>query len=202
VETAVDGEDGLKKALEWKPDLVILDLMLPKTNGYEVCHLVREAGLRMPIIMLTAKGEESDVVLGLKIGADDYVTKPFSIRVLLARVEAFLRVRRREKSKTVRFGECEIDLGSHCLFHNGDEVPLTPKEFGLLAYMVENAGRALARDHLLDAVWGHDVFVTTRSVDRCVTTLRAKIEPDPRKPVYIRTIRDVGYRFEPQEGSG
>jgi DNA-binding response OmpR family regulator len=199
VEKAADGEEGLKKALEWKPDLVVLDLMLPKINGYEVCQLVREAELCMPIIMLTAKGEESDIVLGLKLGADDYVTKPFSIRVLMARVEAFLRGRRREKETTVRFGDCEIDLASHRLIRDGEEVSLTPKEYALLAYLVENPNRALSREQILDAVWGRDVFVTGRSVDRCVTTLRAKVEPAPKKPIYVRTVRDIGYRFEPPE---
>lgn len=203
VVVARDGHEALRLARTEQPDLIVLDLMLPGPDGFDVCReLRRDSGptsSSVPIIMLTARGEEVDRVVGLELGADDYVTKPFSIRVLLARVEAFLRRQRSEKTVLFRFGECEVDLVSHRLVRNGEEVPLTPKEYALLAYMVENAGRALAREQILDAAWGYDVFVTGRSVDRCVATLRSKIEPDSRKPIYIKTIRDVGYRFEPPE---
>jgi DNA-binding response OmpR family regulator len=188
VRTATDGEAGLDAALSGHPDLVLLDIMLPKMNGYEVCRAVRERGLDVPIIMLTAKGQEEDIVLGLNLGADDYVTKPFRIRELLARVHAFLRRRQIE------------DLAGRKLFQNGVEVPLTSKEFRLLEHFVTRRGRALTRDEILDAVWGNSVIVTPRSVDRCVTTLRGKIEPDPHHPRYIHTIRDIGYRFEAPEG--
>ena len=186
----------MKLACDAKPDLILLDIMLPKINGYEVCRLVRKAGLDMPIIMLTAKGQESDIVLGLNLGADDYVTKPFSIKELLARVEAFLRRRRRRQQQVFRFGDCELDLASHRLLRGGLEVPLTPKEFALLEYFCRQVGRALTRDDILRSVWGYDVFVTARSVDRCVTTLRNKIEPDPNRPSLIQTVRQIGYRFE------
>jgi DNA-binding response OmpR family regulator len=146
----------------------------------------------MPILMLTAKGQEEDIILGLNRGADDYVTKPFRIRELVARVNAFLR--RREA--IVRFDGYELDLTAHKLFHDGQEVELTGKEFRLLAYLAGRPGRAVSRDQILDAVWGNSVIVTPRSVDRCVTTLRAKIEPEPHNPRYIHTLRDVGYRFE------
>ena len=196
--TADDGEKGLNAALNAKPDLILLDLMLPKINGYEICRLIRQEGLEMPIIMLTAKSEESDVVLGLNIGADDYVTKPFSINELLARAAAFLRRSKKEEANdAVEFGDFRLDLAARRLFRAGEEVELSPKEFNLLAYFVEKSGRALTRDEILNAVWGYDCIVTSRSVDRFVTTLRNKIEPDPASPIFIHTVRQVGYRFDP-----
>lgn len=196
VETAVDGRQGLEAALDGIPDLVLLDIMLPKINGYEVCRLIRQRGLEMPIIMLTAKGQEEDIIRGLELGADDYVTKPFSIRQLLARVKAFLRRRKAKACEVHCFGNCQLDLAAHKLFRAGVAVPLTTKEFRMLEYFVQRPGRALTRNDILDNVWGNSVIVTSRSVDRCVTTLRGKIEPDPRHPAFIRTIRDIGYRFE------
>jgi DNA-binding response OmpR family regulator len=196
VRAACDGQAGLDAALTGPCDLVVLDLMLPKLNGYEVCRQIRGQGLEVPIIMLTAKGQEEDIVRGLELGADDYVTKPFSIRELLARARAFLRRTHVAASGPLRFGDCELDLAAHKLFNRGVEVPLTAKEFRLLAYFLKRRERALTRNDILDAVWGHSVIVTGRSVDRCVTTLRAKIEPDPRHPRHIRTIRDIGYRFQ------
>lgn len=194
--TASDGEAGLRAAIDDKPDLILLDIMLPKVNGYEICRLVRKEGLDVPIIMLTAKGQEPDIVLGLNLGADDYVTKPFSVKELLARANAFLRRRREAAPRVYRFGECELDLESRRLTRERVEVPLTPKEFDLLAYLVGRAGRALSRDDILRSVWGYDVFVTGRSVDRCINTLRNKIEPDPHRATFIKTIREIGYRFE------
>jgi DNA-binding response OmpR family regulator len=196
VRTAADGEKGLSAALEDSPDLIVLDVMLPHVNGYEICRHVRQVGRDMPIIMLTAKGQEQDVVLGLDLGADDYITKPFSVKELLARVNAALRRRREGRSRVYRFGDCELDLTSHRLRRGGTEIEMTPKEFGLLAFFVRRAGRALTRDEILVAVWGDDVLVTTRSVDRCINTLRGKIEPDPRHPTFIETVREIGYRFE------
>jgi len=193
---AVDGEAGLQLALTAEPDLILLDIMLPKVNGYELCRAVRERGIETPIIMLTAKGQEEDIVLGLNLGADDYVTKPFNIRELVARVNAFLRRRKCAKTESCHFGDYELSLTAHKLFRRGVEVELTAKEFRLLEYFATRPGCALARDTILDAVWGNSVTVTQRSVDRCVTTLRSKIEPDPHKPVFIQTIRDIGYRFE------
>ena len=194
--TAPDGESGLSSALGAKPDLILLDIMLPKINGYEICRLIRAEGLDMPIIMLTAKGHEQDVILGLNLGADDYVTKPFNISELLARANAFLRRRRKTETREFRFGDFTLSINSRQLFHEGKEIELTPKEFGLLALFVRRAGCALTRDEILRNVWGRDILVTTRSVDRCVNTLRNKIERDPDAPVFIKTIRDVGYRFE------
>jgi DNA-binding response OmpR family regulator len=196
VETAVDGEIGLEKALAGKHDLLLLDIMLPKVNGYEICRALRERASESPIIMLTAKGQEEDVILGLNLGADDYVTKPFRIRELVARVQRFLRRRNAKPTEACKFGDCQMDPVAHKVTRNGREVELTAKEFRLLEYFVSRQGRALTRDDILNAVWGNSVIVTTRSVDRCVTTLRSKIEKDPRRPQLIHTVRDIGYRFE------
>ena len=197
VHTAADGDSGLKTALAVQPDLILLDLMLPKVNGYEICRFLREEKLEMPIIILTAKGQESDVVLGLKLGADDYVTKPFSLKELLARVDAFLRRRRQRGSSSFSFGDCRLDLEARRLSRAGAEVVLSPKEFELLAFFAANAGRALSRDRIMASVWGYDCQVTPRSIDRFVNALRSKIEPDPSKPRFIQTVREFGYKFEP-----
>lgn len=194
VRHARDGDAGLTSALADPPDLVVLDIMLPKVNGFEICRAVRAKGLQIPIIMLTAKGQEQDIVRGLELGADDYVTKPFGIRELLARVKAFLR--RQQKFDTVEFGACKLDLTAHKLHREGKQIELTAKEFRLLEFFARHPGRAVTRDQILDAVWGDTIIVNDRSVDRCVTTLRAKIERDAHHPRHIQTIRDVGYRFE------
>jgi DNA-binding response OmpR family regulator len=196
VRTAKDGESGLNEALNSKPDLILLDIMLPGINGYEICRLVRGEGFDMPIIILTAKGQESDIILGLNLGADDYVTKPFNIKELLARVNAFLRRRRQSGIHQFQFGEFTLNLDSRRLLLRGKEIELTPKEFGMLALFVKRNGCALTRDEILKYVWGYDILVTARSVDRCVNTLRSKIEKNPQMPVFIKTIRDIGYRFE------
>ena len=196
VDTAADGEMGLESALSGNHDLVLLDIMLPKVNGYEICRAMRERRIETPVIMLTAKGQEEDIILGLNLGADDYVTKPFRIRELLARANSMLRRKGMKTEEVCRFGEFELDPAAHKLFCGGHEVELTAKEFRLLEYFVTRRGRALARNDILDGVWGSSVMVTERSVDRCVTTLRAKIEKDPRRPRFIHTIRDIGYRFE------
>jgi DNA-binding response OmpR family regulator len=175
--------------------------MLPKINGYEVCRLIRKENLDMPIIMLTAKGEESDIVLGLNLGADDYVTKPFSIKELLARAAAFLRRSKQAEQDVYEFADFCLDIPARKLTCKGDEIKLSPKEFKLLELFVKKPGRALTRDDILNAVWGYDCYVGQRSIDRFVTTLRNKIEPDPHNPMYIHTIREIGYKFEPPEQS-
>jgi DNA-binding response OmpR family regulator len=196
VALATDGTSGLDAALADRADLIVLDVMLPGVNGYEICRAVRDQGIDAPIVMLTARSQEQDVILGLTLGADDYVTKPFRTGELVARVRAFLR-RRGNAPPSVRFGECEIDLVAHKVSRGPAELDLTAKERALLFYFASRPGCALSRDTILNAVWGNAVFVTGRSVDRCVATLRSKVEPDPHRPVYIRTIRDIGYRFEP-----
>ena len=188
VQTACDGRKGLEAALDGSPDLILLDIMLPEINGYEICRLIRERQLDMPIIMLTAKGQEEDIVRGLDLGADDYVTKPFSIRELLARARSFLRRRQADPTNVYRFGDCVLDVASHRFTKDGMEVPLTTKEFCMLQHFLKRQGRALTRNEILDIVWGRSVIVTARSVDRCVTT-------------FIQTIRDIGYRFEIPESA-
>ena len=198
--TAEDGERAISLATSQSPDLLLLDIMLPKINGFEVCRRLRAQKLDLPIIMLTAKGQESDIILGLNLGADDYVTKPFAIKPLLARVNAFLRRKRHSLSttKTLSFGPFTLDPAARTLSKKtAGLIPLTPKEFALLELLLRNPARALTRDQILKRIWGLDIFVTTRSVDRCVTTLRSKIEPDPAAPRYIHTLREIGYRFDP-----
>jgi len=196
VHAAVDGHAGLTHALATPPDLLLLDVMLPRLNGFEICRQLRQRKLDMPIIMLTAKGQEEDVVQGLDLGADDYVTKPFSIRELLARAKALLRRHGATEELAVPIGDAVLDLTSHKLTRHGREVTLTTKEFRLLEYFVRRRNRALTRRDIMDNVWGRSIIVSGRSVDRCVATLRGKIEPDVRRPTFIHTIRDVGYRFE------
>ena len=194
---ATDGAKGMELALSAFPDLILLDIMLPRMNGFEICRAIRERNSEMPILIVTAKGQEEDVILGLNLGADDYIVKPFRLGELHARVNALLRRSKPKQDATCRFGEFELDLTGRRLYRDGHEVELTAKEFKLLAHFASRPGRALSRDGILDAVWGYSVIVTPRSIDRCVATLRAKIEADPHRPVFIQTIRDIGYRFEP-----
>ena len=204
VKTARDGEQGLKAALNENPDLIILDIMLPKINGYEICDQVRKKNLDMPIIMLTAKGQESDIVLGLNLGADDYVTKPFSIKELLARVEAFMRRRGEEEPEIYEFGNCQLDTVARTLTRNGKEVKISPGEFKMLHLLLRRTGCTLTCDEIRNTVWGYSRFITLRDVDHIVTTLRNKVEADPNNPTFIHTIKDIGYKFEPspQIGAG
>jgi len=198
--TASTGDQGLELALSAGPDLLLLDIMLPGINGYEICQAVRREGLDYPIVMLTAKGQEGDIVRGLELGADDYVTKPFGIQELMARVKAFLRRHRSAETSVFHFGPCVLDRVSHQFQKGGRVVKLTSKEYQLLEFFLENPGKAMTRGTIMNKVWGSSIMVTQRSVDRCVTTLRAKVEDDPHSPAHIITIRDVGYRFEPGEG--
>jgi len=199
VRTAYDGEQGLKTALAEPPDLVILDIMLPKMNGYEICNIIRKNKLYMPIIILTAKGEESDIVLGLNLGADDYVTKPFSIKELLARVEAFLRRRTKEEPVVYNFGNCCLDTVSGVFTRDGKEVKLSPGEFKMMHLFLRRTGCALTCDEIRNSVWGFSHFITLRDIDSTVTNLKNKIEPNPDRPIFIHTIENIGYRFEPPE---
>ncbi len=197
---AADGEAGLNLAVEGKPDLIVLDLMLPKMNGYEICRRLRREKLEVPVLMLTAKTEESDVVLGLELGADDYVKKPFSVREVMARAEALLRRRRHDEPERWTFGDYLLDTRSRMLTRRGEAVEISPKEFALLHFFLQRAGDALSREEILNRVWGYDVNVTPRSIDRFVATLRRKIERDPREPEFILTAREFGYKF--QTGAG
>ena len=196
VKTATDGEKGLDAVLKIKPDLLILDLMLPKINGYEICQRLRKEKFELPIIMLTAKSQESDIVLGLNVGADDYVTKPFSIRELLARAAAFLRRHREEEPAIHKFSNCELNISAHSFTRDGREIKLSPKEFDLLKFFLKRPGRAFSRDEILNSVWGYDRMVTPRSIDRFINALRNIIEPDPQHPTHLLTVREIGYKFE------
>ena len=194
--TSEDGEDGFEQALNNKPDLIVLDLMLPGMNGYEICRALREQELDIPIIMLTARNQESDIVLGLNLGANDYVTKPFSIKELIARANACLRTRRKKETAKFNFGDFELDITCRKLTRNGEDISLTPKEYGLLSLLITHPERVFTRDQILNLVWGYNIVVTRRSVDRCVNSLRNKIEENPSSPDFIKTVREVGYRFE------
>lgn len=191
VESAADGQAGYDRAMAGRFDLILLDIMLPHIDGYEICRSLRLQSIATPVLMLTAKGQTDDVVRGLELGADDYVVKPFALRELLARARALLR---RREPGVVRheFGNgCVLDGDSRRFSIQGRNIELTPKEFDLLAYLLASGGRALTRDRLLREVWGNGLFVTERSVDRCVKTLRAKMAGDGD---VIQTVRGVGYR--------
>ena len=198
VVTASDGDSGLSLARSDRPDLVILDLMLPVIDGFEVCRLLRRE-MTVPILMLTAKADEVDKVVGLELGADDYVTKPFSMRELLARVRALLR--RAETAPTVDVellaaGNLQVDLRRREASRQGRVLTLKPKEYELLLFLLRNRGRAFTREQLLDQIWGYDFAGDTRTVDVHVRWLRQKIEDEPAKPTRLITIRGVGYRFD------
>jgi len=195
VRTAQDGEIGLKKALGENPDLIILDIMLPKINGYEICDKVRKSNLDMPIIMLTAKDQESDVILGLNLGADDYVTKPFSIKELMARAEAFMRRRKKEEPTVYEFGNYRLDMLTNKLTCKDKEIKITPGEFKMLHLFLRRAGCTLTCDEIRNNVWGYSRFITLRDIENTVNTLRNKIEDDPDNPKYIHTIELIGYKF-------
>jgi DNA-binding response OmpR family regulator len=195
--SARSGPEGLKLITERKPDVVLLDLMLPGMSGYEICKAVRERHLGMPVIMLTARKEEGDKLLGFEVGADDYVTKPFSIRELLARVKAVLArsERKDEVPAQFKFADFLLDTGARTLACKGRGIELTRTEFDLLVYMVANEGKSLSRETLLREVWGLEYYGTQRSLDTFVAMLRAKIEKTPRTPRHILTVHGVGYKF-------
>ena len=195
VKTAQDGEKGLKAALIENPDLIILDIMLPKVNGYEICSEVRKKNLDMPIIMLTAKDQEADIVMGLNLGADDYVTKPFSIKELMARAEAFMRRRGAEEPDVYEFNDYRLDTIEGTLTKEGKEIELTPGELKMLHLFVRRAGCTLTSDEVRDAVWGYSRFITLQDIDQAVVDLRNKIEHDPNDPMFIHTVELIGYKF-------
>jgi DNA-binding response OmpR family regulator len=195
-EVASDGDVAARQAVAQKFDLILLDVMLPKKDGFEVCREVRRAGVETPIVLLTAKTQEAEKVLGLESGADDYVTKPYSARELRARVKAHLRRGTGQTPAVYRFGDAELDFARGELRRRGKVVELSALEFKLLAAFVRRAGRLLTRAQLLDEVWGHGTHVTDRVVDNQVTNLRKKIEPEPERPRYLIALRGLGYRFD------
>jgi DNA-binding response OmpR family regulator len=201
--TATDGETGYTMQRERQPDLILLDLMLPRMSGFEFCRKLRGEGIQTPVLMLTARSEEADRVLGLDLGADDYVAKPFSVRELMARVRALLRRSQAHADGTnalpdeLRFGSTEIDFRSYEARRNGEPVEMTRKEFAILRYLASRAGEVVSRDDLLNEVWGYDSYPSSRTVDNHVAGLRAKLERDASQPEHIRTVHGVGYKFVP-----
>jgi len=197
VQVAGDGKMGLELATQALPDLIILDLTLPELDGLEVLERLRSAGNKVPVLVLTARQEEIDKVRGLKLGADDYVTKPFGLMELLARVEALLRrTTGSELQNLIQIGEVEIDVDACIVTKSGERVDLAPRELDLLLALIEHQGKVVSRQQLLTDVWGHSGQVVTRTVDTHIAELRRKLEPDPAKPSYIQTARKAGYRFE------
>ncbi len=196
VEVAGDGETASRRAQSEPWDMILLDVMLPRKDGFEVCRELRRAGLRTPILVLTAKTHEAEKVMGLELGADDYVTKPYSARELRARIKALLRRTEPATAEIYRFGDAELDFSRCELRRNGKVVDLTALEYKLLAAFVRQRGRLLTRQQLLDEAWGPGAFVTERVVDNQVTNLRKKIEPDPERPRYLISLRGLGYRFD------
>jgi DNA-binding response OmpR family regulator len=194
---AYDGETGYQKALSEKPDLVILDIMLPKLNGYEVCKSLKKEIPDLPIIMLTAKSQESEIVTGLELGADDYITKPFSVLELLARIKAlFRRIKSgSEIPEMHRFGDLEINFKKYEARKKGKPIKLSPREYELLKWFIEREGEIVSRDELLNQVWGYDSFPNTRTIDTHIAKLRHKIEDNPEEPKLIVTIHGIGYKF-------
>jgi len=195
--TAGDGAEGLNRAIEDSPDLVVLDVMMPKMSGLDVCKQIKSKRPSMPIIMLTARGQEVDKVVGLELGADDYVTKPFSIRELIARVKAVLRRAHAlpKDQETYKFGDVEVNLRSYQVARRGRSVDFSAKEFELLKYFLSHPGETLSRDRLLENVWGYEHYPTTRTVDAHIVRLRQKLEPNPEAPRFILTVHGVGYKF-------
>lgn len=198
VEVATNGERGLELALREIFDLIVLDIMLPGKNGFDVCRDLRQQNIRTPIIMVTARGQVIDKVLGLKLGADDYLTKPFEVLELLARIEALMRrapVPGGGTGENYQFGDVSVDFRSAEVRRNGGAVDLSALEFKLLQYLIEHRGAALSRDALLDEVWGYDAMPSTRTVDVHIAWLRQKLETNPRRPQYIVTVHGRGYKF-------
>jgi DNA-binding response OmpR family regulator len=196
VERVADGQRAVERARGERFDLLLLDVMLPGKDGFDVCRDLRRAGLRMPIILLTAKTQEAEKVLGLELGADDYVTKPYSPRELRARIKAALRRASGELPEIYRFGDVEVDFTRYEVRRAGRLVDCTPIQFKLLAALVRHRGRLLTRRQLLDEAWGSDTFVTDRVVDSQIANLRKKVEPVPAQPRYLISVRSAGYRFD------
>ncbi|MGQ0508136.1 MAG: response regulator transcription factor [Myxococcaceae bacterium] len=193
---AQDGKLGLQKALDERPDLLVLDIMLPEMNGYEVVKELRRRGNDIPVVMLSAKGQEQDKILGLDLGADDYVSKPFGLQELLARIKAVLRRRYRPAESTIDFGASSVDVQGKKAYRAGTAIELTAQEFRLLLHFVTNPGRTFNREELISGAWGFDYAGTARTVDNFVRQLRQKFEPDPEAPRYFTTVRGLGYRFD------
>jgi len=198
VVSATDGEEGLRLAFDAQPDVIVLDLMLPKLNGFEICRAVRKKDPAVAILVLTAKQMEADKVTGLDLGADDYVTKPFGVKELLARIRALLRKKSALEgtAESFRFGTVDVDFIGRTVRVGGRVIETSKKEFELLGLFIKNRGRVLARDQILNKVWGYDYYGTPRTIDNFVQKLREKIEKDAANPEFLKTMRGVGYLFD------
>ena len=197
VNTAQDGETGLQLAEKQEPDLIVLDVMLPGLDGFDVCRLLRKCGISVPILMLTARGEEVDKIVGLEIGADDYITKPFSTRELLARVKAHLR-RTTDTASTLseyEFGDVKVDMTRLKAYKRGKPIDLTSTEFSLLRLLIKRRNEVVTREQILNEVWGYETYPDSRTVDNHILNLRQKLEANPHKPEYILTVHGLGYKF-------
>ena len=197
--TASDGEAGLGLAVDGRPDLIILDVMLPRMNGFEVCEVLRSNKIETPVIFLTAKSLETDKITGLTLGGDDYMTKPFSVAELLARMQTVLRRVHGAEGEMLVIGTLEIDLSGRSVMLAGEMVNLTGKEFELLCFMARNSGKVLPRENILQKVWGYNYYGTARTIDNFINRLRQKIEENPLKPRFLLTVRGIGYKFCPPE---
>ena len=200
VEIAMEGGSGLERILGNKYDLILLDIMLPQISGFDICKAVRKEGINTPIVLLTAKGEEIDKVLGLELGADDYITKPFSLRELLARIKAILRRVQNENEeglepKFIPIGKIKVNFKNYLAFEGTNEIKMSYKEFGILHYLYLNAGKIIQRDDLMSDVWGIEYEISTRTVDNFILKLRQKIEVDPNNPKIIITVHGIGYKM-------
>jgi len=199
IDTAIEGRTGLQKILQLRYDLILLDIMLPEVSGFDICRTARKEGINTPIILLTAKGEEIDKVLGLELGADDYITKPFSLRELLARIKAILRrstgLEDGAESEFVTIGNIKVNFKNYVALEGGGEIKMSHKEFEVLHYMYENAGKIIHRDDLISRVWSIDYDINTRTVDNFILKLRQKIEADANKPKIILTVHGLGYKM-------
>lgn len=195
--TAVDGETAYALQQQEQPDLLVLDLMLPRMSGLELCRRLRAEDVQVPVLVLTARGEEAERVHGLDMGADDYVTKPFSVPELMARVRALLRRPSWNLAVTLKFGDVEIDFRRYQAARGGRAIEMTRKEFALLRFLASREDVVVTRDELLNKVWGFEAYPVTRTVDNHIAGLRAKLEPDPARPIYIQTVHGVGYKFVP-----
>ena len=193
---ATEGESGLRMAVDERPDLIILDIMLPRVNGYEICEALRKKKIDVPVIFLSAKAQEMDKILGLDLGGDDYMTKPFSVRELLSRVKTILRRVKSDEPDVATFGDVHVNFSAQSIAIRGKPVTLTQKEFELLRYLMRSEGKVLQRDAILNKVWGYDYFGTARTIDNFINRLRQKIEDDVDNPRHILTVRGVGYRFQ------
>ncbi len=194
---SADGRDGLDQAMSQRPELLLVDLRLPGMSGTDVCKNIRAAQLSTPIIVLSAVADEIDKVVLFEMGADDYVVKPFGARELVARIRAVLRRVAPDRQRTCRFGDVEVDMERRLIFRSGGEIRFTPAEYNLLTFLLQNPGRVISRDQILNSVWGYQSYPNTRTVDAHMVKLRQKLEPDPGSPRYFLTMHGFGYRFDP-----